>query len=497
MLDPDRAPQHTPSTPTPRQPLQLTESSLPPAVISVTALAPPPSCGAPVNMPTAISVVNFGADVTGAQDSTAAFTSALQAAGATSTVYVPAGDYKLTSTLTLSNAHVALKGDVGGHAVLHFYVPNADAIVLAGGGDALISLHLVSEVAQSAGSSGIHILQSATTTIATTVTGFSNGITVNGIFDARIFDTSITNVTGTAIEIGKGDPKAIINDVHLWSVQVSGAADGIIIYNTGGMMMDHVIVRNAANHGFLTFPSADQTTWAILASQCEMTGSGADNWSISSNGGPVSSISLLDCWGTSSATANGLTVNGPQINGVTVMGGAFQNNAQSGLVLNGAANVLVNGVTAWGNATQNSGVSGINIAAQSSGFQVLNSSLGEANHGGQQAFGVAVGWGSHDYVLRGNVASGNSQGGFSFNVSNGDSMFVVDANTDMGAGPTGRTLPNEPQLAPPLPLGGTCPVFNVADEHAANDTEAIRSALQKAAGTGGTVFLPSGGTWSS
>lgn len=76
--------------------------------------------GAPVN------ILDFGADPTGTDDSTAAIQNAINATSTPLAVYFPAGVYKVTSTITVDRDRIMLYGD--GVASRINFVPTADDI---------------------------------------------------------------------------------------------------------------------------------------------------------------------------------------------------------------------------------------------------------------------------------------------------------------------------------------------------------------------------------
>ncbi|HUN36583.1 MAG TPA: glycosyl hydrolase family 28-related protein [Trebonia sp.] len=91
------------------------------AVISDTAGATPASAAVSAT-PDWISVTAYGADPTGAADSTSAFTSAISAAAAAGggVVYMPAGTYTISSTLTCTTVPVYFVGDGAWATVISF-----------------------------------------------------------------------------------------------------------------------------------------------------------------------------------------------------------------------------------------------------------------------------------------------------------------------------------------------------------------------------------------
>lgn len=76
-----------------------------PANPTVTNIVPLPAI---VNV---FNVVSYGADPTGTADSTTAIQDAISAAGTTGRVYLPAGTYKTSAALTLSNEYMQFFGD--------------------------------------------------------------------------------------------------------------------------------------------------------------------------------------------------------------------------------------------------------------------------------------------------------------------------------------------------------------------------------------------------
>jgi hypothetical protein len=91
---------------------------------------------APIAQPSGSrSVTSYGADATGAADSTAAFNSAIAAAGAGGTVWIPQGTFKVTQHIIVNNVTVTGAGmwysDVKGAGVGFYgnYAPNPSANV--------------------------------------------------------------------------------------------------------------------------------------------------------------------------------------------------------------------------------------------------------------------------------------------------------------------------------------------------------------------------------
>lgn len=72
---------------------------------------------------------DFGVVGDGVADDTAAIQAAINAVGANSEIYFPAGTYKITSTITISNQRVHIVG-AGAHATKFYFVPSANDTLL-------------------------------------------------------------------------------------------------------------------------------------------------------------------------------------------------------------------------------------------------------------------------------------------------------------------------------------------------------------------------------
>jgi hypothetical protein len=98
---------------------------------------------APLTQPAnSLSVVNYGADTNGVSDSTSAFENCINAAGTTESVWVPAGNYLITSQLTLPNK-LTLQGAGMWYTTLvgspTLYTTSSRRVTLYGNGN---SIHL-------------------------------------------------------------------------------------------------------------------------------------------------------------------------------------------------------------------------------------------------------------------------------------------------------------------------------------------------------------------
>lgn len=74
------------------------------------------------------NVLDYGADPTGAADSTAAIIAALAAGGSNCAIYLPTGTYKVTSQILVSHDRVHIYGD-GAYATTIQFVPTANSTV--------------------------------------------------------------------------------------------------------------------------------------------------------------------------------------------------------------------------------------------------------------------------------------------------------------------------------------------------------------------------------
>lgn len=185
-------------------------------------------------------------------------------------------------------------------------------------------------------------------------------------------------------------------------------------------------------HGISTFPETGQYVEAQLFVNCLSDTMTGDCWSIGTGGGLVSDIQLNQCWGCSSTGGNGITIQGlsvGQIDSVTIIGGIYSNNDQTGINFSVCKNVNIQSPTVYCNSTAGSGMfAGIAVGANTNEFMISNAVSGLGGRIAQvtgvclQSYGIVVNGGTSDYY---NITNNRCPG----NVTGGSTIAVLDAGT--------------------------------------------------------------------
>jgi hypothetical protein len=147
----------------------------------------------------------------------------------------------------------------------------------------------------------------------------------------------------------------------------------------------------------------------------------------------------VDCrWSISGRGLSGAANFGGNLN---VSGGQFWNNALDGILLPPMAdvNATLVGLRCVANGVKAANTySGISVAAGTTKFQVLCCQLGADPAGaGTQKYGLDLGAGCLNYVVKGNIALGNGTAGYSTSAARNVATEIFTGNTGTVAGLTG------------------------------------------------------------
>jgi hypothetical protein len=259
-----------------------------------------------------VSVTSRGADATGAADSTAAFNSAIQAAGAGGTVWIPAGTYKIPGHIAVNN--VTIKGAgmwystvVG--AAPGFYgndAPNPST------GVHLADFAIFGDVQErndSAQVNGVGGAMSNSTVDRLWIEHMKVGAWMDGPFDNLVFaGMRIRNVTADGVNFHKGVTNSKVTNSDLrntgddglatWSESVADAnnsfdhntvqypilANGIAIYGghdnfvTDNRVIDSGLTQGGGIHVAQRFASTTLGRTDVLRNTIIRSGSLDPNW---------------------------------------------------------------------------------------------------------------------------------------------------------------------------------------------------------------------------
>jgi len=194
----------------------------------------------------AIYILPVGADPTGVADSAPAIQAAINAAVATGrcAVYIPAGTYRVSSTLTIANDKVSLIG-AGRNATTITANTAAVPVITLTSGITYVTIR------------GMTLSRS----VAATAGG--NGITATGVYEGIFIHDMIIDQQHDGLALGAAS-SAKVRDVLVRKC----INDGILLQTTSGNAsmqwnIEDVLVVQCGNHGFAVVPGAGQTTISL------------------------------------------------------------------------------------------------------------------------------------------------------------------------------------------------------------------------------------------
>lgn len=372
----------------------------------------------------AANPVWWGADPTGAADSTPAIAAAL---AASTSVQLPAGTFKVSS-LDIEQSGTRLLGSGRGATILSPTTTTGDVIDIGTAStnpsDVTVgNFSLISPTTRTSGAD-IRVTNGHLITVEDVViTGNSfDGIVFDGgpqQYEYFLRNFEIGYTSDMAVEIG---PSALTQDVFISHGEINAAGNGIGLFWSSGVYADNVGITASHANGVVTYPASGHVVEFsrfnnVLADTTSGTG-----WNIGSGGGAVYNTEMIDCWGSSS-TLRGVNINGVNVSGVSIIGGDYINNQQDGIVATSGIGLLIEGATVGYNSQAGTDqYQGINIGPGVSHFSIIGNQSGGYGDpvGGtnKQGWGILVNTGaSNYYIVSLNRVDGNSAGG------------VIDAGT--------------------------------------------------------------------
>lgn len=266
-------------------------------------------------------------------------------------------------------------------------------------------------------------------TAGTTYYVVGSSITTNSFEVSATPSGSAINTTGTQSGTqtawsGAQTATGVVNNLQA-ACGSSSPGNGVLVYVTGGITLASSGVIGC-QHGFVTYPSTGQNSFAVFLEQFGADTSTSDGIAFYTNGGTVGSAEVDDSWGSSSTgTGHGLSIVG-SVNGIAVNGGQYINNAGDGIYLGtGASNVTINGAAVCNNSTSGSGTyHGIAVAANVSNFIISGVQSGNCGYPANQSwasnqnYGIFVASGTSNHY---NIINNNLPGNVSGTISDGGS----------------------------------------------------------------------------
>ena len=421
-----------------------------------------------------IDVRQFGASNTVASDATSAIQAAINYAGTLASsgtytgavVHLPAGEYLISSTLTISNNNVTIEGDGKGITIIARNAAFADTIRANNNGQieniSVRHLTLYHDTSLGNAMTGAHV----------NFIGVARGTvddvnTINGLIGIELQGGVYLTVKNTHIQgtyVSGSTPKNGLSGLWITaapSLNVSGGAvllPAIVnITETqinassadAGWQYGHLI--NAAEEvhfsnstfngsyyaqGYIQQTASNYDILEITYANCFFDGGSTPSvgpwfglWVDGSAGNGSAVISRITIDGTSfngegltpngGSFGNGIYVDGtnrggayPQAVGSLQMnGGRIQGWYSHGADVEGGTNLSFNGVHVYSNNTSVSGKYGIKFGATASKFSVMNSMIGGIfGITDSQAYGIGITNGAADFMISGNDLSSNTIG---------------------------------------------------------------------------------------
>ena len=386
-----------------------------------------------------VSVIDFGAVGDNSTDDTAAIQAAIDAVPSTGGgVYFPAGQYKVTSSISASPVNaVILYGDGVGATQIRSTVAGS-ATILAGDhvGSATrtftirdLAIQYDGAVPPVSGTIGIH----AKNVVAPS---FFNTFSIQKFYDGLVLDatTAQGNIMITDF---------IIGNIERYGIQVTNQTQGIWICrgkiyardDTGPVTSSIAIYINDSNgvylstidlilndRGLVVSPGAGETVHWLFTENLIVDSNTAAGIDIVPTGGTVYGLQFNGVWSSSNGT--GIKLRGSaasSVDGIVINGGTMLNNDNEGIILTGGPTTFkgihISSCQIVSNNQSQTGLPGINVAAGISDFSIQDCKIGAiASHVNYQAYGVSVLVGASDnYHITNNNVTGNVTGGLNEN----------------------------------------------------------------------------------
>lgn len=404
-----------------------------------------------------VSVLDFGADSTGAADSTTAIQSAINSGAAR--IYFPAGTYKISSALLITSP-VLLCGDGPKSSVIRQTGATANGLnfdfpsLVQGGGVVDLSVEAgagwVTSGFQGSGSTGIgiRVKNSNGKFFATNygVHNFDTSVSVNGCFytwwnnaehmfattAAVVVDTNDGLATGT---IGAGNSFVDSKYSNFGFTGTNTGSVGIKLVASGGDFF-RGLDATTFNNAVLVQPTTGKQVLysffdSVLADTCI-----ADSWVFDGTNAKVWSLQCVGCWGAYSTNGAGLVTKGANLDSLRWTGGRLRENGLQGWSHQGGVNVELVGVEVASNSKLSANTyDGVLVAANVSSWGIESCRIGNyASTLTGQANNIAIAAGtSQNFRIVGNDLSNAGAG--KAHVSNGSSStnFVVLNNLPIQA----------------------------------------------------------------
>jgi hypothetical protein len=371
-----------------------------------------------------ISVKDFGAKGDGTTNDTTAIKAAITAAqsySSGSNIYFPAGNYLISSTLSISSSSVQLVGEGRGISRITSNFATGNIIEFNGVAySGVKQLSITSSIARTA-NAAIYIANCHNVIVQNIgiESNMFNGIQIEG--GANQFLTTVNDFeidTGNVgILIGSS---AIAADTWIQNGLINACSNsGINVQNASGLYMYGIDIINCQS-GFITYPSSGQSVSAVFADTVLCDTCWTNGWGFITNGGTVHEVTLVNCWGSTCGSVDHTSVGmyfgqgSGKIEAIAITNPVCINNQGAGIFVQGASKIsIVNPIVSFNSMNNSNAASGINFYQNSTDFSVIGGMCGyngisSLNY---QRYGIYVDYSCSNYSIIGVNVTGNVSGG--------------------------------------------------------------------------------------
>lgn len=390
-----------------------------------------------------VDVKDFGATGNGSTDDTAAIQAAINSLSSTGgTVYLPAGTYKVSSTLSWSYNNITLAGAGKGATTISTYIASSDIIsISAAARGGVRDLAILANTTQTSGA-GIHFTNCDNVRATNILVGYNlyTGIQIDG--GGAEFENYVDNfeISTCTFGIVIGATGAQPQDVFISTGVIGSCSNsGILIYQGSGIYINTVDIISSGK-GLTTYPGSSQNVSNCFFDTVLCDTSTTTGWAFFSNSGRIEQISMVNCWGSTNGNY-GMEL-ASQCNAFAITNFRAINNQQTGIYIDGSTNIGLVNCQVMSNSMQGSALyNGLSIDGSSSDITVIGGKYGSGWEGAgynYQAYGIYIGSGTiNHYAVIGADVNGNVTGGISDSGTGSDKFISLNPGMPGGGGGSG------------------------------------------------------------
>lgn len=372
-----------------------------------------------------INVKEHGAFGNGRADDTRAIQAAITACGIAGGgwVFLPAGSYRITSTLTVADPNVHIIG--AGQQATQILTPitNIDVVRFFNAvkylNGSLRDLHIQCTGTATAGA-GVAIENVGAVLVRNvSIKATFRGLTFFGTDTAcRAFEVDIQNTVNNAVWINSTG-----NNQYLKNVTTFGCNGAILVTRTLGWWMEGCVTQADLGNGFAITAATGNVVQNGFISNCDIDDSDANGILIdSTGGGNIINVRMVNVR-AGFANFKGLSIDGPQSDYLSFVNCNFERCLQEGVWINNCTKASLTNCSVLGNSSGGAGSNGIKVLGGDD-IEIIGGYSGAyPDVGNNQGFGLEITSAfTGALTVRGLNVRGNATGG----ISNSSTSTLVD-----------------------------------------------------------------------